>query len=228
MKHIVVIFAHPDDEAFGPSGTLIKEREELGAAIHLICLTDGEIGSNPDAHADLGAVRRKEWQKAAELIGATSMHQLGYSDGHLSNHLYHEIADKLLKIIQDILSTAEVDDTVELLSGDVNGISGHLDHIFASRVACYVFYTLKTTNPKVTRLRLICLPDSWMPEPNTDWLFMEAGRKTTEIHEVVDARDYADQVFAVMHAHYTQRTDCETHIKNRGKDVALNHYIVLE
>lgn len=55
---------------------------------------------------------------------------------------------------------------------------------------------------------------------------MEAGHPPEEIDEIIDARDYADKVFEIIRCHHTQRSDGETHIKHRDKDVALNHFIV--
>lgn len=228
MKHIVVIFAHPDDEAFGPSGTLLKERYENDARIHLICLTDGGNGTNPDNVDDLAALRCEEWKKAAKLIGATTMHQLGYIDGCLCNTQYHEVASAITDIVRSIVEKAAPSDTIEFMSDDFNGISGHMDHIFATRVAAYVFYAMKAADQRFTRLRLTCIPSSWAPKPNTNWLYMDAGRTDTEIDEIVDARQYADEVFAIMRAHHSQRRDGESHIAARGADVALNHFIVLE
>ena len=41
---LVAIFAHPDDEAFGPAGTLKIYSKTHD--IHLICATRGEAGEN--------------------------------------------------------------------------------------------------------------------------------------------------------------------------------------
>ena len=43
MKKLLAVFAHPDDEAFGPGGTLAKYAKE-GVEIHLLCATRGERG----------------------------------------------------------------------------------------------------------------------------------------------------------------------------------------
>lgn len=78
MKKVLIgIFAHPDDEAFGPSGTLLKLRDE-GWDIHLILLTDGDAGVNVDNVTDLAATRLKEWEASAKLLGAASTHALHY------------------------------------------------------------------------------------------------------------------------------------------------------
>ena len=66
MKKVIFgIFAHPDDESFGPSGTLLKLRRS-GYDLHLIVLTDGEAGVNPDGIENLGEVRLQEWRRSWE------------------------------------------------------------------------------------------------------------------------------------------------------------------
>ncbi|MBP9816108.1 PIG-L family deacetylase [Candidatus Woesebacteria bacterium] len=40
MANIVAIFAHPDDEAFGPGGTLAKLSNEHD--VYIICVTSGD------------------------------------------------------------------------------------------------------------------------------------------------------------------------------------------
>jgi LmbE family N-acetylglucosaminyl deacetylase len=227
MKKVLVsIFAHPDDESFGPAATLIKETR-AGTELHLVSLTLGDAGMNPDSHDDLAEVREKEWHAAGKLLGATSQHYLGYKDGMLCNQSMIEIGEKLVELITDLTKHASDDIEIELLTGDFNGISGHIDHIVAARAAAWAFYTLKKTDKRITRLRLICIPRSFMPEPNVNWLYMEAGRSDEEISETIDGRDVYDDVVAIMRAHHSQRSDCETHIKNRGENVAVNYFIVL-
>lgn len=43
-KILLGIFAHPDDEALGPVGTLLREVRD-GAELHLITLTAGQAGA---------------------------------------------------------------------------------------------------------------------------------------------------------------------------------------
>jgi len=228
MKKIIFgIFAHPDDEAFGPSGTLLMETK-AGNDVHLITLTIGDAGTNPDNVPDLGAVREKEWHEAGRLIGAKSMHFLGYKDGQLNNLAMLEIYEKLLALVTDITKDEPSDVQIEFMSMDTNGISGHIDHIVAARSACYVFYKLKESDPRVTRIRLACIPKSYLPEPNTHWLYMDAGRDDSEIGEISDAREYYDEIITIMRAHHSQRGDGESHIENRGDQIGISHFIVKE
>ena len=227
MKKIIfAVFAHPDDESFGPSGTLLMDAR-AGNDVHLMTLTTGQNGTNPENHSDLGAVRLEEWHAAGKLIGAKTQHYLGYVDGELRNNLYHEIADKINATIDEILADESSDIEIEFMTNDLNGISGHIDHIVAARVACFVFFSRKQKDGRFTRIRLACIPKTMIDKPNTDWLYMEAGREEHEINEVIDAREHADEIFAIMRAHYTQRGDGESHIERRGRDVGMNYFIVL-
>jgi LmbE family N-acetylglucosaminyl deacetylase len=228
MKKIIFgIFAHPDDEAFGPAGTLIKETRS-GTELHLITLTNGggSHSVNVDNHADLGAVRLEEWHKAGQLLGAASMEHLGYQDGQLNNDTMIEIADKLARLIFSKLNDAPADAEVEFMAFDLNGLTGHIDHIVASRAACWTFYKLKAKDSRLKRIRLYCFTDSEAPSPNIDWIYMEQGHAADEIGETVDARSYHNEILEVMRAHHTQRQDAAAAIQNRGDNLGLNHFLI--
>lgn len=225
QKIIFGIFAHPDDEAFGPSGTLIKEVRE-GAELHLISLTTGQAGTNPDNHADLGAIRREEWQVAGTLIGAASMHELGFGDGQLGNIAMLEAAQKIEAIVTEVVTQHDSAIEIEFMTLDLNGITGHIDHIVAARAACLVFYRLKAHDNRYQRIRFACLPASQLIAANTTWLYMEAGHPDDEISEVVDARDYRDEIIAVMRAHHSQRADAEASLARNGDSLGMNYFLV--
>ncbi len=228
MKKVIFgIFAHPDDEAFGPSGTLLMEAR-AGNDVHLISLTLGDAGTNPDNVPDLAALREQEWHEAGQLMGAKSMHFLGYKDGQLNNTAMLEIYEKLLSLVTDLIKDEPGDVQIEFMSMDTNGISGHIDHIVAGRSACYTFYKMKEHDPRVTRIRLSCIPKSYLPEPNTDWLYMDAGHDDTEIDEISDAREYHDEIVAIMRTHRSQRADGEMHIRTRGDQIGVTHFIIKE
>lgn len=227
MKKVIFgIFAHPDDEAFGPVGTLLMEKE-AGNEVHLITATAGDNGVNPDGVEQLALTRLEEWRAAGELIGADSMHYLGYQDGYLSNIEYHGAARKLKDIVHKI-TDGRKDISIEFISMDHNGITGHLDHIFISRVSAYVFYTLKRSDHRFSRLRLACLPREYAPKANCNWLYMDAGRNAKEIGEVVDASAHYDKICEIIRVHHSQRADGERHLAQKGKRVAKNHFLILE
>lgn len=225
MKKILFgIFAHPDDEAFGPVATLLKEVSE-GTELHLIVLTGGENGTNPDGLQNLGEVRLEEWRAAGELIGATSMHHLGHIDGTLNNMDHLVVADKVETIVK---STVHGHDSgeIEFMSLELGGYTGHIDHIVAARSACLAFYRLREQGLPMSRIRLACLSREEIPTINTDFVFMEPGRTPEEIDETVDGREFLDKIHEVMRIHHTQRNDYETVTKYKGDQLGLNYFVI--
>lgn len=226
MKKIIFgIFAHPDDEAFGPAGALLAETQ-AGSELHLITFTAGDAGTNPDNVPDLGAVREKEWRTAGTLLGASSMHFLGYKDGHLDNQVMIAAADRISAIVEEQVASAPRDAVIEFMSLDLNGYTGHIDHIVAARTACQVFYRLKQVDARFSRILLACIPHDISPAINTDWIFMEPGRTQDEIDEIVDARHLRGDVLNVMSAHDSQRADRDYTIKSQGENLGLTYFIV--
>jgi LmbE family N-acetylglucosaminyl deacetylase len=225
MKKILFgIFAHPDDEAFGPVATLLKEVSE-GTELHLVTLTAGENGTNTDNLPNLSEVRLQEWHAAGELIGATSMRHLGYVDGTLNNLSHLEIAIKLEEIVHSIVDGRD-DIEVEFMSLDLNGYTGHIDHIVAGRSACLVFYRLRERGLPMKRVRLACLSREENPEINTGFIFMEPGKTPDEIDETIDGSEFTEKIHEVMRCHYTQRHDYETVTAYKGDKIGMNYFIV--
>ena len=224
-KIIFGIFAHPDDEAFGPSGALLKAVHQ-GAELHLITLTNGSAGMNPDNVADLGATRLEEWRKAGKLFGARSMHHLKYEDGHLNNLDMIEVSHKLMTLITNILETAPQNTEIEFMTLDLNGLTGHIDHIVAARAACFVFYTLKEKDQRFKRILFSCLTAEKYPSIDTGWIFREKGRTFDEIDEIIDAREFRNEITAIAKTHASQRHDAEHFFTTAGEDLGMNYFIV--
>src|SRR5436309_14877624 len=72
-RQVLVIFPHPDDEAFGVSGT-IATHIESGTPVTYACLTLGEMGRNMGnppftTREGLPKIRKEELKKAASALG---------------------------------------------------------------------------------------------------------------------------------------------------------------
>lgn len=226
MKKVLFgIFAHPDDEAFGPCGTLLKESRE-GAALHLIMLTAGDAGMNPGNVPDLSETRLSEWRAAGQLLGAKGMHFLGYKDGHLDNSTLPEVAERIMTIVSSVLRDEPEDTIAEFICFDFSGLTGHIDHIVATRAACLAYYRLKPDENRLRRIRLFCLPASLHPRSNVDWLYMEKGRDESEIDDIVDARSLKEPIISVMRAHASQSADCEQILSSRGDSLGLDYFVI--
>ena len=73
--------------------------------MHLITLTRGEAGQNPDQLTDLGQAREAEWRAAGECMGASSQHNLYRKDGHLDNIAMQEVSTEIEALIRERCAT---------------------------------------------------------------------------------------------------------------------------
>lgn len=213
MKKVLFgIFAHPDDEAFGPSAYLYNAAKN-NVDIHLILATDGEAGTNPDNDPHLRETRLKEWEESRKRIGATSGLALHYPDGGLCNDMYLEIAEKIISRITNICAQYNEPLSGSLLTFEPGGISGHLDHIAVSFITTYVFLKLQENPPPnciLQKLRYFCLPEIRNSKATTHWLYMPKGVPLSDIDEVFDFENVATTKQYIMEAHYSQRGDMKS------------------
>ncbi len=73
VRRLLVITAHPDDEAGGFGGTLLLSHEH-GIETHVICLTPGQAASNrggAKSDEELSAMRRQEFARSCDLLKVT-------------------------------------------------------------------------------------------------------------------------------------------------------------
>jgi len=210
MKKIIIgIFAHPDDESFGPSGYLYNSVLE-GSDVHLLLVTKGDAGTNCDDCEDLSQVRINEWKKSGELIGARSMVLLDRNDGTLNNNQYLEIAHDLQHQIDTITASYSEKFELELLTFEKSGISGHLDHIAVSFITSYLYKKLIDDPDRpfsLGKLKYFTVCDSNAPEANTNWLFMPKGASHGDIDETIDISNVYEKKLEIMRAHKSQRRD---------------------
>lgn len=218
-SYIFGIFAHPDDAAFGPSGTLSLSARD-GAEVHLICTTCGGAGVNDAAHENLADVREAEEKHAADIMGVRSCEMLRYDDGQLCNEQYLEIAQKVIAHIRKTVTDPASD--ITLLTFDPNGLTGHIDHIVMSQVATYAY--LKLRDESHVQLKYFCLPESFSPAANTDWIYMPKGRTASEIDEIIDVREVKEQKIAAINAHATQTKDGQA-LLARGDALFDEHFM---
>jgi len=86
QRCILTVHAHPDDESSKGAATIARYKSE-GVRTVLVCCTDGAAGEilNPamdheHVMADLPAVRARELDRAAAIIGYDEVIHLGYRD----------------------------------------------------------------------------------------------------------------------------------------------------
>ena len=137
-RSLLGVFAHPDDESFGPGATLARYSAE-GANVHVIIATDGIAGSVEASHKlaeheMLAQVRSTELANAAVALGVTAVWSLPYRDSGMRNTPPNEHPDALIqqpldKLIDNLMEYIERLQPQVILTHDPFGGYGHPDHI---------------------------------------------------------------------------------------------------
>lgn len=123
-ERILVVYPHPDDEAFSVSGTLAKYIDG-GAHVTYACLTLGEMGRNmgipPFANrVTLPGIRKQELIEASEAIGIQDLRMLGFHDKMLEFEDPQLLEDTIMSLLKELNPT--------LVITFYPGYSVHPDH----------------------------------------------------------------------------------------------------
>ncbi|SES70597.1 bacillithiol biosynthesis deacetylase BshB2 [Salinibacillus kushneri] len=107
-KHVVVIYPHPDDEAFGSSGTMTQFRKE-GIPVTYLCGSLGEMGRNMGNpffanRETLPDIRKKELLDACKILDV-NIKMLGYRDKTIEFESRDEIAEHIKGYLDEIKPT---------------------------------------------------------------------------------------------------------------------------
>ncbi len=216
MKPVVLaIFAHPDDEAFGPGGTLAKFAKTH--EVHLICATCGEKGQNHTSNDEkLSDLRINELRKAAKILGIKKVHFLGFIDGTLSNNLYHKLAARIEPFFEEL--KPEI-----VITFEPKGVSGHIDHITVSLVTTYVVNKFNF----VKKLLYFCtLPEEVETISKGYFIYFPKGYSKKEIDWENDVTSVWDTKVKAMYAHASQRHDAERILDTLQKLPKKEHFLL--
>lgn len=209
MKRILVVTSHPDDESFLPGGTIAKYAAE-GVEIHLLCATKGESGEKQTAGRDSGTkdqqmanldrLRQREHAKAAKVLGIKSVEYLGYIDGTLNNNmlLYDEIPNKIIAKAKEFKPDV-------LLTLDLLGVSGHLDHIAMALASRRAFEKLK----EVKKIYHYAISVTQERETMERFGRKMWGRKESEITTKIDVSKFLERKIAAAESHQSQLQDVQ-------------------
>ncbi|MBI5044916.1 MAG: PIG-L family deacetylase [Candidatus Levybacteria bacterium] len=215
MKKVMGIFAHPDDEALGPAGTLATFAKDND--VYLICVTSGEAaGKTKEEKLLIGEIRRNELLRSAKILGIKDVFFLGYEDGELKNNIYHQLADDIAKKIEEI--RPEI-----LLTFDLKGVSGHIDHITVSFVTTFVFkkysFIKKLMYYVTTKAKSDRMQDYFIHFPK--------GYERQEVDEVISVENVWETKVKAMHCHVSQMKDVESVLKG-AKDSPKEEYFLID
>lgn len=216
---LVFIFSHPDDEAFGPAGTLAKFAENED--VYFICVTNGNDTTKQYSEEinkrGLVNVRKEELENSAKALGAKKVYFLEYEDGSLCNDLYHELADKIQKIITQLKPD-------KLMTFEPRGVSGHIDHIVVSMVTSFVFRKLKS----IKKLYYYCLNREERDIVENYFIYFPPGYKPTDIDLAVDVAKYWDKKIKAIKSHKSQIDKEEDVLQWLASLPKKEHFLILE
>jgi LmbE family N-acetylglucosaminyl deacetylase len=125
MKRLLCVFAHPDDECYGPGGTIARAVLD-GAEVFVTCFTAGEAGtigvSKSLSREELALRRRREFAAACAALGVSGHRILGAPDRGVSGV---DAGWAVGEIVADIRRHRPQ----VALTFHHRGVSGHPDHV---------------------------------------------------------------------------------------------------
>lgn len=203
MLRLLCITAHPDDEAGGFGGSLLKYRKK-GVGTHVLCLTAGLAATHRGGaknDAELGAIRRKEFAAACGILEVSHAEVLDYPDGALEKQNFLAITRNLTRRIRKIRPQ------VMLTFGTEGGVTAHLDHAMTSHLATAAFHWAGRSNRFTDQF------DSGLEPHRTQKLYYASASFTmperqpialSPYNAIVDIQEYLQQKIAAFHAHASQ------------------------
>lgn len=222
MGTLLLVHAHPDDEAISTGGVMMKARAD-GHRVVLVTATRGEAGEiyNMDPESTrphLGEVREKELEAAARILGVNRCEFLNYRDSGMVGtpenndpRSFHQAplgdaAGRLAAVIRE-----ERPNVVITYAED--GVYGHPDHIKAHFVTKASLDLLEREGWSPNKLYYTAIPRSLM-EQFMSQMPEEAARDNVGMRILgtpdemvttrVDVHDYVDRKRKAFAAHVTQ------------------------
>ena len=223
MGSLLLVHAHPDDEAISTGGVIMKAKAH-GHRVVLVTATRGEAGEiyNMDPRETrprLAVIRTEELKAAGEVLGVDRIEFLGYRDSGMVDtpenkdpRSFHqarldEAAGRLAVFLRE-----ERPDVVVTYAED--GQYGHPDHIKAHFVTLAALDLLQREGWSPAKLYYTAIPRSMMEEYAKQYPDQGERRSRQNIRVVgtpdelvttrIDVHDYVDQKRKAFEAHLSQ------------------------
>lgn len=98
---VLCVQPHPDDADISMGGTIAKLSQK-GIKVYYVTVTDGSAGTRDESLVGkkLAEIRKKEQEKAAEILGVHELLWLDFED--LGDYTIEQVREKLIRIIRKI------------------------------------------------------------------------------------------------------------------------------
>jgi len=227
---ILLVHAHPDDEASTTGGTIARYAAE-GVRVVLVTCTNGEYGNSVAGHApdheehdvdQVVAHRMAELDRSCEILGIDRLELLGYHDSGMMGWPQNEAAGAFwntpVAVAADrlaVLLDEEQPDVV--ITYDENGFYGHPDHIQANRITIAAIeassISPKLYYPAIPQSAFAAMGEAMAaagieaPGSEEDGPGLELGTPDEEIGAILDVTSFTTQKRAALAAHASQTAD---------------------
>jgi LmbE family N-acetylglucosaminyl deacetylase len=218
MRRMMVITAHPDDEASSFGGALLLYRER-GVETCVICLTAGQAASyrgTARTDQELIALRRAEFAAACRILQVTRAIVLDYPDGQL-----HRL--EMQRVVADLTQRIrEFRPDVLLTFDPAGGVTGHTDHSMASIFATLAFHWAARSNRFQDQLSGPVPPHQVQKLYYATADFCLPGRQPVSLPPAtatIEIEAHLETKLEAFRAHTTQQPlwpVFEEHVKKRG------------
>jgi len=182
-EHVLVIFPHPDDEAFSCTG-IVRSYIEKGTPVTYICLTLGEMARNMGNpiianRETLPLIRKKELEQACEIIGIKDLRLWGLRDKTVEFEV--DLADRFYQALIEIKPS--------LVISFYPGYSVHPDH---DACGAAVVEAIERLNPDAR--------PEFYGVAFSENVLQDLGKPDV----IIDVARYKDVKMAVLQAHASQ------------------------
>jgi LmbE family N-acetylglucosaminyl deacetylase len=216
MFRLMVVTAHPDDEAGGFGGTLLKYHDR-GVETCVVCLTPGQAASHrgtAKSDQELAEMRRREFAASCRILKVSRPVIRNYPDGQL----YRQ---ELNRVVYDLtMQVREFRPNVMITFGPEGGVTGHPDHSMAGIFATLAFHWAGRPNRYADQVKNGS--GSYLPQKlyygTADFRLPNRPPITfTPQTAVIDITPYLETKIAAFKAHVTQAPLWPLFEENVGK-----------
>ncbi len=223
-ERLLAVFAHPDDESFGPGGTLAKYGAE-GVQVAVVIATRGEGSTlGAELHGDeLGDVRTAELECASQALGISDVRLWSYPDTQLNQVDAQELADKVALAISEFRPDV-------LLTFAPGGITGNPDHIAMTAAVVGAFSSGETNveHNNSPTLYFWSIPDSIAEHLRSISPIPFVGVPEEDVSAIIDTSSYQAQQWEAIRCHKSQSDPLPRVLKDRmdaqsGREFFVRH-----
>jgi len=204
----MAVWAHPDDESFGPVGTLRLARDR-GWQTALLSATRGDAGASDlvdlQPGQSLGDLREQELRCAAAIIGVARLTVWRYPDGGLKGVPQDDLIDRLIDELRAWQPRV-------VITFGPDGITGHPDHVAISAATTEAFdrWRAESDDDRSPRLYYHTVrPGRAIEKP------MGAAPPPLPPTAIIDVSRYEATKRQALACHASQRGDWERLIEDR-------------